>query len=58
MISELLNLLVLLATGVILVFICGTCLHFRMKKENEKSREEALKVQTSEPSQTEESSVS
>ena len=51
MISEIFNFLVLLACGVILVFVYGTWLHFRMKKDNEKSRAEALKVQTSESSE-------
>ncbi|MFQ3240992.1 MAG: uncharacterized membrane protein YraQ (UPF0718 family) [Lentimonas sp.] len=49
MIDQIFSLLVLLACGVILVFVCGTWLHFSMKKENQKSRDEALQVQSSEP---------
>lgn len=54
MISQIFNLLVLFACGVILVFVCGTWLHFSMKKANEKNRAEALKVQSSEPGQGDE----
>lgn len=50
MISQLFSFLVLLACGVILVFAVGTWFHFTMKKANKQSREEALKVQSSEPS--------
>ncbi len=52
MISQLFNLIILLAVGVILVFVGGVWLHFSMKKGNEKQREAALKKQTSEPSQS------
>lgn len=51
MISQILSFLILAALGVILVFVCGTWLHFSMKKQNKESREEALKVQTDEPSE-------
>ena len=49
MINQIFSFLVLLACGVILVFICGAWLHFSMKKGNEKSRDEAMYVQSSEP---------
>jgi hypothetical protein len=44
------NFLLLLAIGVILVFALGSYLHFSLKKQNKQSREEAMKVQTDEPS--------
>jgi hypothetical protein len=50
MLSQLYSFLVLLAFGVILVFACASWLHFSMKKQNKQSREEAMKVQTQEPS--------
>jgi len=53
MISQLFSFLVLLAIGVILVFAAGTWLHFNLKKQNKKSRAEAMKVQTHEPSESE-----
>ncbi|CAA6691458.1 MULTISPECIES: hypothetical protein [unclassified Lentimonas] len=49
MINQIFSLLVLFACGVILVFVCGVWLHFSMKKDNEKNRDKALKVQSSEP---------
>ncbi len=50
MISEIYNFLVLLAMGVLLIFGVGIYLHFSMKKQNEESRDKAMKVQTDEPS--------
>tara|TARA_B100000614_G_C14525985_1_gene484515 strand:+ start:771 stop:929 length:159 start_codon:yes stop_codon:yes gene_type:complete len=50
MLQTIFNFLVLLAFGVILVFAVGTALHFKLKKQNKLSREEALKVQSDEPS--------
>jgi hypothetical protein len=53
MISQIFNVLVLLACGVILVFAVGAWLHFSLKKANQPSREEAMKVQSSEPASSE-----
>lgn len=52
MIGQLFSFLVLLSCGVLLVFAVGTWLHFSMKKANKQSREEAMQVQTSEPSES------
>ena len=49
MISQILSFLVLLAFVVIGIVVFGIWLHFNLKKNNEKSREEAMKVQCSEP---------
>jgi len=51
MINSLFSFLVLFAMGVLLVFAVGTWLHFSLKKQNKQSREEAMKVQTDEPSE-------
>lgn len=50
MLTQIFNLLFLLGLGVILVFIGALCLEFSIKKKNRKGREEAMKLQSSEPS--------
>ncbi|MGZ0656929.1 hypothetical protein ACWPKS_15080 [Coraliomargarita sp. W4R72] len=51
MLNQIFSFLLLLAVGVILVFACGTLLHFKLKKQNKQSREEAMKVQSDEPAE-------
>lgn len=51
MLQTIFNFLLLLAIGVILIFALGSYLHFNLKKQNKQSREEAMKVQTDEPSE-------
>lgn len=48
MISEIFGILVLLSFGVILVFAFAVFFDFNLKKSNRKSREDAMKVQSSE----------
>jgi len=50
MLNQIFSFLLLLSLGVILVFACGTLLHFKLKKQNQKSRDAAMKVQSDEPS--------
>lgn len=50
MLNQIFNFLALLTVGMLLVFVVGAYLHFSFKKQNKRSREEALKVQTDEPS--------
>jgi hypothetical protein len=51
MFQTIFNFLVLLAIGILVVFAFSTYLHFSLKKQNKQSREEAMKVQTDEPSE-------
>jgi hypothetical protein len=50
MLNQIFSFLVLLGIGVLLIFAVATYLHFSLKKQNKQSREEAMKVQTDEPS--------